>query len=137
MIYWDDFFYGLFKPIKDACFSLILTKLLLILYGVNTATSVFGHSFDIRLFTLLFCIISLFDDVISSVIYDFKKSSCSPFDQGLRLFGIITGMVFFIGPLTFIYAEGGGSFGEAVISWFISLMILIITTAIRSKISTR
>jgi hypothetical protein len=136
MIYWDDFFYGMFKPIKDAGLSLILTKLLLALPGANTLTLVYGHSFDIRIFTLLFCGISFFDDFISSMVYDFKKSSSKPFDQCLRLFGIICGMVFFIGPLTVIYAEGGGSFEEAVISWIVSLIILITTMLMRSKIMT-
>ena len=130
----DDLGYGILKPIKDACAAIVSTILVSTLtdFASKYSTQVFGSSFNMVTFTLLFFLISVLDDGLSMLIYDSKKIH-EPFDGGARVFGIIIGMFIFNGPLVLLYAASGGSLGEAIISWIVSLAILIVFTFIRHR----
>jgi hypothetical protein len=131
----DDLEYGIFKPIKDACASIVSTVLVSRFtdFASKYTNQVFGFSFNMVTFTFLFVFISIFDDLAGIIIYDSKKSF-EPFDEGLRLFGIVIGMLIFNGFLILLYTVGGGSFGEAIISWIISLVVLIVFTIARYRV---
>jgi hypothetical protein len=70
--------------------------------------------------------------LIGIIVYDFKKSY-EPFDEGIRLAGILMGMFIFNAPLILIYSAGGGSLREAIISWIVSLITLIFFTLVRYR----
>jgi multisubunit Na+/H+ antiporter MnhC subunit len=132
----DDLGYGILKPIKDACASIVSTILISTFtdFASKYTNQVFGLSFNIVTFTFLFVFISYFDDLASMMIYDSTKYF-EPFDEGLRLFGIVIGMFLFNAPLTLLYALGGGSLGDAIISWIISFVGLIFFTLVRYRFS--
>ena len=130
----DDLGYGILKPIKDACASIVSTILISTFtdFAYKYTNQVFGLSFNMVTFTFLFVFISFFDDIIGIIVYDFKKLY-EPFDEGLRLFGILIGMFVFNVPLTLLYSAGGGSLGEAIISWIISFVVLVISAIVRYR----
>ena len=130
----DDLGYGILKPIKDACAAIVSTILISTLtdFATNYTIHIFGFSFNMVTFTLLFALISMLDDGVSMLLYDSSKA-CEPFDEGLRLFGIVIGMFIFNGPLTLLYAAGGGSFIEAITSWILSFVLLITFTFLRYR----
>jgi len=131
-----DLFWGIIKPLKDAIASLGLYLALIATNAISeiqstTISPEIGTSFNIYEFTIIFGGISFIDEIFSQAIYELRMGYYQPFELSFRLLGILMGMIIFGGVLIGIYGVYGGSFKDALLSWFLSLGCLIGATIFR------